>query len=327
MTDIAIEFKSVFKTFDVAGRPAVNHIDLAIKSNSMTALIGPSGCGKTTSLKMINRLVDPTSGEILINGRNIRDMPILGLRRSLGYVIQHVGLFPHMSIARNIAVVPELLGWNKKRIEARVDELLELVGRSPPDEFRDRRPVQLSGGQQQRVGVARALAADPPILLMDEPFGALDPITRANLQREIVDIQRKLRKTVVIVTHDMDEAVKLGDRIVVMEHGNIVQAGAPADLLLRPETPFVASLLGEDRMVKLLQTMVVGGLADARLAATAEAPAIAAEATMHHALTIFLETGAPLLRVTGSDGVAVGALRREAVFEVSSRQNENLSCA
>ena len=326
MTAAAIEFKAVLKTFGNSGKPAVDHVDLAIETGTTTALIGPSGCGKTTSLKMINRLVEPTGGEILIDGRSIRDMPVLQLRRSLGYVIQHVGLFPHMTIARNIAVVPELLGWDKKRIRARVDELLDLVGLDPT-EYRERRPAQLSGGQQQRVGVARALAADPPILLMDEPFGALDPITRANLQREIADIQKKLRKTIVIVTHDMDEAVKLADCIVVMEHGRIVQATTPADLLLRPATPFVASLLGEDRIVKLLQTTLVGSLSDHEALAEAQAPAIPAEASMHQALTLFLKTGAPQLNVRDQQGVSVGALRREVMFEFASSQQERASCA
>jgi osmoprotectant transport system ATP-binding protein len=326
MTATAIEFKDVFKTFGPDARPAVDHVDLAFEAGTTTALIGPSGCGKTTSLKMINRLVEPTSGEILIDGCNILDMPVLHLRRSLGYVIQHVGLFPHMTIARNIAIVPELLGWDRKRINARVDELLDLVGLDPA-EYRQRRPAQLSGGQQQRVGVARALSADPPILLMDEPFGALDPITRANLQREIADIQRKLRKTIVIVTHDMDEAVKLGDRIVVMDHGRIVQATTPADLLLRPATPFVASLLGEDRLVKLLQTTSVGNLSDHGVSAEANAPEIPVAASMHLALTMFLKTGAPHLAVKDPQGVAVGALRREVMFEFASGQQERASCA
>ncbi|MEZ5782409.1 MAG: ABC transporter ATP-binding protein [Rhizobiaceae bacterium] len=326
MTSTAIEFKAVLKTFRDGEKPAVDKVDLAIDAGTTTALIGPSGCGKTTSLKMINRLVEPTSGEILIDGRSIRDMPVLQLRRSLGYVIQHVGLFPHMTIARNIAVVPQLLGWDRKRITERVDALLDLVGLDP-DEYRQRRPSQLSGGQQQRVGVARALAADPPILLMDEPFGALDPITRANLQHEITDIQQKLRKTIVIVTHDMDEAVKLADRIVVMEHGRVVQTATPADLLLRPATPFVASLLGEDRIVKLLQTTPVERLSELGAEVDAHSPTIGLEASMHHALTVFLQTGAAQLRVENAKGVSVGALRREVMFEFASSEQRNASCA
>lgn len=326
MTGTAIEFRALFKTFGANAKPAVDHVSLTIEAGSTTALIGPSGCGKTTSLKMINRLIEPTSGEILIDGRDIRDMPVLQLRRSLGYVIQHVGLFPHMSIMRNIAVVPELLGWDRKRIHARVDELLDLVGLEPA-EYRNRRPIQLSGGQQQRVGVARALAADPPILLMDEPFGALDPITRANLQREIVDIQRKLRKTIVIVTHDMEEAVKLGDRIVVMEQGHVVQAATPAELLLRPATPFVANLLGEDRLVKLLQTTSVGRLSDPGASAVADVPAISGEASLHQALILFLKTGVDELRVESTDGAAAGVLRRAVMFDFASGRREGATCA
>ena len=259
MNGIAIEFRSVTKRFDGAAAPAVDRLDLRVGRGETVALIGASGCGKTTTLKMINRLIEPTSGTILVAERDILSLPVLELRRSLGYVIQQVGLFPHMTVAANIAIVPQLLGWDKKRIAERVDELLTLV-HLPPDQYRGRRPMELSGGQQQRVGVARALAADPPILLMDEPFGALDPITRASLQNEVLEIQRKLRKAIVIVTHDMEEAIRLGDRIIVMEKGRIAQEGTPAELLLRPATPFIASLLGEDRAIKLLQTMSVGDL-------------------------------------------------------------------
>ena len=314
MTDTAIEFKSVVKRFGNA-KPAVDNLDLQIQHGETVALIGPSGCGKTTTLKMINRLIDPTSGSILVNGKDIRSVPILELRRSLGYVIQQVGLFPHMTIAANIAVVPQLLGWDRRRIASRVDELLTLV-RLPPDEFRHRRPMELSGGQQQRVGVARALAANPPILLMDEPFGALDPITRASLQREVIDIQRKLKKAVVIVTHDMEEAVRLGDRIVVMEGGHIAQAGAPQELLFRPATPFVASLLGEDRAIKLLQTMTVGQLAAAGglAALPATVPEITDTATLHDALGLFLTSGVDALAVTDAAGARTGALDRDRLF-------------
>ena len=314
MTDTAIEFRSVVKRFGDA-RPAVDNLDLRIQHGETVALIGPSGCGKTTTLKMINRLIDPTSGSILVDGKDIRNVPILELRRSLGYVIQQVGLFPHMTISANIAVVPQLLGWDKRRIASRVDELLTLV-HLPPDEFRHRRPMELSGGQQQRVGVARALAANPPILLMDEPFGALDPITRASLQREVIDIQRKLKKAVVIVTHDMEEAVRLGDRIVVMEGGHIAQAGAPQELLFRPATPFVASLLGEDRAIKLLQTMTVGQLAGACDLATlpATVPEITDTATLHDALGLFLTSGVKSLAVTDAAGARTGALDRDRLF-------------
>jgi osmoprotectant transport system ATP-binding protein len=316
MSDAAIEFRTVTKRFDAAAKPAVDRLDLEIRRGETVALIGASGCGKTTTLKMINRLIEPTSGTILVTGKDVHEIPVLELRRSLGYVIQQVGLFPHMTVASNIAVVPQLLGWDRQRIAARVDELLTLV-HLPPAEYRHRRPVELSGGQQQRVGVARALAADPPILLMDEPFGALDPITRASLQCEVLEIQRKLRKAIVIVTHDMEEAIRLGDRIVVMEEGRIAQSGTPAELLMRPATPFVASLLGEDRAIKLLQTMTVGDLMSAgRGDAPADAPRLDRLSTLHDALGAFLASGRSELVVTDEAGTAVGRLARDRLFEL-----------
>jgi osmoprotectant transport system ATP-binding protein len=298
----AIEFRHVSKRFD-NGSLAVDDLSFRVEAGSTTALVGPSGCGKTTSLKMINRLTDPTSGEILVGGRSIASMGLLELRRSLGYVIQYVGLFPHMTVAENIGVVPHLLGWPKSRIKARIDELLDLVGLAP-QEFRDRRPRALSGGQQQRVGVARALAADPPVLLMDEPFGALDPITRDRLQDELIQIQRKLRKTVVIVTHDMDEAVRLADRIAVLRAGKLVQLGSPAEVLASPANDFVADLLGRDRLLKLLRTtpvtkvMTSGG--DAAMAQIAE------QGSLEEALLAMLAAGRSDAAVLGSSGRIMG---------------------
>lgn len=314
MTGRAIEFIEVVKQFPGTAPPAVDRLSLAVDQGRTLALVGPSGCGKTTTLKMINRLIEPTGGNILINGRGIMEQPVLELRRSLGYVIQHIGLFPNMTVARNIAVVPGLLGWDRPRIEARVDELLMLVGLEPR-EFRDRRPRQLSGGQQQRIGVARALAADPPILLMDEPFGALDPITRANLQRELLAIQKRLRKTIVIVTHDMDEAVKLADEIAVMKDGRIAQLGSPMELLARPENAFVADLLGEDRLIKLLQTLTVSRLMQPGTSAASDA--IQASATMHDALLVFLASGAEVLSVRDDKGTVIGRLARDDCFLAS----------
>ena len=301
----AIEFRSVSKKFGGGGF-AVDHLSFTVEEGTTMALVGPSGCGKTTSLKMINRLTDPTDGEILVGGRSIVTLPLLELRRSLGYVIQYIGLFPHMTVAENIAVVPKLLKWPKAKIDNRVDELLDLVG-LPPAEYRHRRPRALSGGQQQRVGVARALAADPPILLMDEPFGALDPITRVHLQGELVQIQRKLHKTIVIVTHDMDEAVRLGDRIAVLQAGRLIQLGTPATLLATPANDFVADLLGQDRLLKLLRTTPVGKIMQP-MTATREGPEVAERASAEEALLAMLASGAQRVTVINDGGAIVGCL-------------------
>ncbi len=301
----SIEFRAVSKRF--GEHVAVERLSFALDAGATLALVGPSGCGKTTSLKMINRLIEPSEGEILVNGEAVSRMPVLELRRSLGYVIQQVGLFPHMSVAENVAVVPRLLGWPPGRIRARVDELLDLVG-LPPAVFRDRRPRALSGGQQQRVGVARALAADPPILLMDEPFGALDPITRERLQEELASIQSKLRKTVVIVTHDMNEAVRLADRIAVLREGRLVQIGAPAELLHTPADAFVAELLGRDRRIRLLRTLTVAGAMSPPDPGVSE-PSIGEEESLEAALIALLEHRAGALAVRSAAGAVVGALR------------------
>ncbi|HET7487395.1 MAG TPA: ABC transporter ATP-binding protein [Acidimicrobiales bacterium] len=236
---------------------AVDDLSLDVGAGEVCVLVGPSGCGKTTTMKMVNRLVEPTSGRIEVDGRDVLAMDPVVLRRRIGYVIQHVGLFPHQTVAENVATVPRLLGWDKARVRARTAELLALVGLDP-DRFGRRYPHELSGGQRQRVGVARALAGDPPILLMDEPFGAIDPITRDRLQGEFVRLQAELRKTVVFVTHDVDEAVRVGDRIAVLaEGGRLEQYDTPAAILGRPATPFVAEFVGSDRGVKRLGVTTV----------------------------------------------------------------------
>jgi osmoprotectant transport system ATP-binding protein len=255
----AIRLIGVTKHFDGAAAPAVGDLSLDIEEGSIVALIGPSGCGKTTTLRMINRLVEPTSGVIEVNGVNALEQSPQELRRGIGYVIQQVGLFPHRTIADNIATVPTLLGWEKRRTAERVDELTSLVGLDR--EMLGRYPDELSGGQQQRVGVARALAADPPVLLMDEPFGAVDPIVRTRLQDELVGLQRTLHKTIVLVTHDLDEALRVADRIVLMNVGGIVeQAAAPDELLRSPATPFVEEFIGADRGLRRLALNTVGEL-------------------------------------------------------------------
>jgi osmoprotectant transport system ATP-binding protein len=231
---------------------AVDHLDLEVGEGELCVLVGPSGCGKTTTMKMVNRLVEPTSGRILLDGEDVTHVDPVKLRRRIGYVIQQVGLFPHLTIADNVATVPRLLGWDKAKVKARVEELLELVG-LPPGQFAKRYPNQLSGGQRQRVGVARALGADPPVLLMDEPFGAIDPITRGRLQEEFLRLQREVRKTIVFVTHDVEEAVHLGDRIAILQEGGILQQyDTPANILGHPANLFVADFVGADRGLKRL---------------------------------------------------------------------------
>jgi osmoprotectant transport system ATP-binding protein len=232
--------------------PAVNDLSLTVPAGEICVLVGPSGCGKTTTMKMINRLIEPTSGRITIGGEDVMGLPPVELRRRIGYVIQHVGLFPHMTVANNVAVVPRLLRWDETRIRARVAELLELVGLDP-DGYAGRYPAALSGGERQRVGVARALAADPPVMLMDEPFGAVDPIRRDGLQNEFLRLQRKLRKTVVFVTHDVDEAIKMASRIAIMQRGGVLAQYDTADeILSHPATDFVERFVGADRGLKRL---------------------------------------------------------------------------
>jgi osmoprotectant transport system ATP-binding protein len=246
-----IEFDRATKRYG-GGPPALDSLSLEIPAGETCVLVGPSGGGKTTALKMVNRLVEPTSGRVLIDGRDVASTDPVDLRRGIGYVIQQVGLFPHLDVAANVATVPRLLGWDRRRTDARVDELLSLVGLDPAT-FRRRRPDELSGGQRQRVGVARALAADPPVLLMDEPFGAVDPVTRAHLQAEFLRLQRTLRRTVVLVTHDIDEALRLGDRLAVLATGGrLEQYGTPAEVLSRPATPFVAGFVGAGRTLRRL---------------------------------------------------------------------------
>ncbi|MDB6085649.1 MAG: glycine/betaine transporter [Gammaproteobacteria bacterium] len=305
---LGVEFRSVTKVYP-SGVPVVDRLSLKVEEGSILALVGPSGCGKTTSLKMINRLIEPSSGEIFVGDRAISTVPLNDLRRMIGYVIQYVGLFPHMTLAQNIAIVPRLLGWSRAQISARVDELLSLVG-LPPETHRGRYPRTLSGGQQQRVGVARALAADPPVLLMDEPFGALDPITRVRLQDELLAIQRRLRKTVVIVTHDMDEAIRLGDNVAILRAGRLVQTDTPANILRHPADDFVSELLGHDRLIKLLSTLSVASAMSAQ-PAPAGAAAIEPKATLEQAFLRMLDSGQDALSV-GSGSLHLSDLLKRA---------------
>ncbi|MEV0091856.1 betaine/proline/choline family ABC transporter ATP-binding protein [Streptomyces sp. NPDC050738] len=251
-TGATIELENLTKRYPGTGEPAVDSVNMEIKAGELVIFVGPSGCGKSTTLKMINRLIEPTSGRIRIDGEDVTDMDPVKLRRKIGYAIQSSGLFPHMTVAQNISLVPKMIGWPKAKVKARVEEMLDLVGLDP-GEFHGRYPRQLSGGQQQRVGVARALAADPPVLLMDEPFGAVDPITRDHLQDELIRLQRELHKTIVFVTHDFDEAIKLGDRIVVLrERSQIAQFDTPEAILTNPADDFVSGFVGAGAALKRL---------------------------------------------------------------------------
>ncbi|HEY9346202.1 MAG TPA: ABC transporter ATP-binding protein [Inquilinus sp.] len=307
-----IRLDHVTKTYDGSGRHAVDTLDLEIEAGTTVALIGPSGCGKTTTMRMINRLETPTSGRVLVNGRDVAQTDQRELRRSIGYVIQQVGLFPHMTIARNIATVPRLLGWDRPKTDRRIDELLDLVGLDP-GVMRRRLPHELSGGQRQRVGFARALAADPAIMLMDEPFGAIDPITRVRLQDEFRQILRKVSKTVVIVTHDLDEAIKMGDRIAIMRDGRLLQYDTPAAILADPADDFVESFLGPDRAIKRLSLIDVAS-AMAPPAPQDSGESVGPTASLHHALALILAGDLPGLDVKDGDGSRIGYLSREAVL-------------
>lgn len=238
----AILYENVCKSFPSGDRPAVNHVSAEIREGEFITILGSSGCGKTTLLKLTNRLQDPDSGRILVHGEDIQAQDPVALRRRMGYVIQQIGLFPHMTVKENITVIPQLMKWDKKRLAERADELIDLVGLDPAA-FRDRYPHQLSGGQQQRIGLARALVLDPDILLMDEPFGAIDAITRLKLQNELLHLQQKLGKTILFVTHDIQEAFRLGDRVMVMNEGKLLQFAPPADIVHHPADEFVRSLI------------------------------------------------------------------------------------
>ncbi|MFY0988887.1 ABC transporter ATP-binding protein [Halomonas sp. C05BenzN] len=314
----------MIELFDVTRRfgteIAVDGISLRVERGELCALVGTSGCGKSTTLRMINRLIEHGAGEIHLDGQPVRNFDEQALRRRIGYVIQSTGLFPHWTVARNIGLVPRLLKWPRTRVQARVEELMTLLG-LPMESFAGKYPHQLSGGQAQRVGVARALAADPEILLMDEPFGALDPITRETLQEELRDLQSRLHKTIVFVTHDMDEALRLADRLVVMDAGRIVQQGAPLELLREPADDFVASLLGgDDRGLKEAALVRVGDRMlplSPRLISRAR---VHRGATLRQALAVMFREHADRLTVVDDEDMPVGELSLRRL--VGSRQHE-----
>ena len=316
-----ISIARLSKRFANTAAAAVEALSLEIGAGEICVLIGPSGCGKTTTMRMINRMIEPDSGTIVVGGRDVARIDPMELRRSIGYVIQQVGLFPHMTIAENIATVPQLLGWDRARIGERVDELLMRVHMDPARD-RNRYPRELSGGQKQRVGVARALAADPPVMLMDEPFGALDPITRASLQDEFLRVLRELKKTIVFVTHDIDEAIRMGTRIAIMRAGRLIQYDTPEAILARPADPFVEEFVGADRALKRLSLLNAANYASEALPPDG-APRVKQSTNLRDALSTLLSADATAAAVVDSAGVTRGTLTLDAIraaFDVKAAE-------
>lgn len=312
----AIELLNVTKQYPNQDQAAVENFSMKINPGELIMLVGPSGCGKTTTMKMINRIIEPTSGSITIDGEDVLSLDQNTLRRRIGYVIQQIGLFPHMTIAENVSVVPKLLGWSKEKTSARVEELLSVVELDPKT-YMNRYPKQLSGGQQQRVGVARALAADPPVMLMDEPFGATDPITREKLQAEFLRLQESIGKTIVFVTHDFDEAIKLGDRIAVLgPKSKIEQFDTPARILANPATEYVRSFIGEGAALKRLALLLVANtkMGDASKA-HAKAGSVKVSDNLREALDRIVLSGGNAISVHSAAGATVGSLTIEQISE------------
>jgi osmoprotectant transport system ATP-binding protein len=320
----AIVVENLSKQFPSEPRPAVAGVSFQADDGALVVLLGPSGCGKTTLLKMINRLYEPTSGRVLVGGIDARELPVTDLRRRIGYVIQQVGLFPHMRIEENIAVVPRLLGWEKPRIDERIDVLIELVGL--PSAYRKRYPRQLSGGEQQRIGLARALAADPAIMLMDEPFGAIDAITRARLQDELLDIQRKLRKTILFVTHDVEEALRLADKIIIMRDGAIVQYDTPLRIITQPRDAFVQKLVGTEDVLRRLSLIKVGAVLSERAGArptaapASDGVAVGPDDDLRSALSRLLGGAGDAIAVVGTDGRPLGQITLADIRGAAARE-------
>jgi osmoprotectant transport system ATP-binding protein len=307
-----ITLDGLTKRYSQSGPPAVDAVSMEVPEGATVALIGPSGCGKTTTLRMINRLIEPTSGRIFVGGEDVTAVDPVLLRRRIGYVIQQVGLFPHMTAEQNIAVVPKLLGWSGAKILARTDELLDLVGLDAAV-TRPSFPWQLSGGQRQRVGVARALAADPPVLLMDEPFGAIDPVARLRLQDEFRLILSKVKKTVVLVTHDLDEAIKLGDRLAIMRAGRLVQYDTPDQILSHPADAFVAEFIGADGPLKRLGLLKVDALLSPEGLADG-GPRLVLGASLREALALMVASDVETVAVEDGAGRLQGYVHRKAIF-------------
>jgi osmoprotectant transport system ATP-binding protein len=319
-----LELRSVSKLYAGQREPAIHDLSLTVPAGEVCVLVGPSGSGKTTAMRLINRMIPVSRGDILLGGRSVLERDPRELRREIGYVIQQIGLFPHQTVGENIATVPRLLGWPKQRIAARVGELLELIGLDARD-MKDRYPAQLSGGQRQRVGVARALAADPPLMLMDEPFGAIDPINRARLQDEFLRLQEQVRKTVVFVTHDIDEAIKMGDRIALLAEGGVLaQYDTPREILTRPADEFVARFVGADRGLKRLALTTVAELKlvepnglrpDASPDGTRR---VSGDTSVRDALSLLLTAGGEPLTVVDAGGRVEGLMTLELVEKLLS---------
>jgi osmoprotectant transport system ATP-binding protein len=317
-TAAEIVFDRVTKRYAGREGAALHELSLEVPAGTFCVLVGPSGGGKTTALKLVNRLVDFDEGDVRIDGRSVREIPVVELRRGIGYVIQQIGLFPHMTVGDNVGTVPRLLGWPKARIRERVAELLELVGLEEADARRY--PAQLSGGQRQRVGLARALAADPSVLLMDEPFGALDPITRARLQHELRRLHDAVAKTIIFVTHDIDEAIMIGDRIAILRPGGVLaQYDTPDAILARPADDFVEEFVGEDRALRRLALRRVGEIEldpVGNPTPPAGVPLVAPTTTVRNAVSLMLQTATDRVLVAGDDGSPLGVLRLERVEEI-----------
>jgi osmoprotectant transport system ATP-binding protein len=300
-----LELRSVSKRYAGAREPAIDGLSLTVPAGEVCVLVGPSGSGKTTAMRLINRMIPISGGDILLGGRSVLERDPRELRREIGYVIQQIGLFPHETVGQNIATVPRLLGWDRQRTAARVAELLELIGLDP-EEMRDRYPVQLSGGQRQRVGVARALAADPPLMLMDEPFGAIDPINRARLQDEFLRLQARVKKTIVFVTHDIDEAIKMGDRIAILREGGVLaQYDTPREILTNPADDFVARFVGADRALKRLGLSTLAEIELVQPNGNGMQPngdTVPLDTTVRDALSLLLSNGGRPLTVLDGDG-------------------------
>jgi osmoprotectant transport system ATP-binding protein len=314
---VEIVFDHATKRYPGRETPAVDDLTFSIPAGDVCCLVGPSGGGKTMAMKLVNRLVELTSGDVRIDGQSVNALDETELRRGIGYVIQNVGLFPHMTVAENVATVPKLLGWSKSEIAVRVDELLDLVD-LPAKDYRSRYASQLSGGERQRVGLARALAADPPVMLMDEPFGALDPITRTRLQKELLRIQGELRKTIIFVTHDIDEAIFIGDRIAILREGGVlVQYDAPDEILAHPADEFVARFVGQDRGLKRLS---LKRLADVELGPVngVARPVADDSTTLRDALSLMLSEGSEELLVVGPNQEPRGVLTIHRLTELLS---------